>query len=47
MLQQPNEHDETTFVDQSSYAFKTANGTLFDPVMCKSLDAPLQNGLLC
>ena len=30
-----------------SHAFKTAKITVFDPMMCKSPDAPLQNELLC
>jgi len=30
-----------------SHAFKTAKITVFDPTLCKTPDAPLQNELLC
>jgi len=30
-----------------NHAFETAKITVFDPVVCKTPDAPLQNELLC
>jgi len=38
---------KTQYKGDISHAFKTAKITVFDPTVCKTPDAPLQNELLC
>ena len=40
-------HFTTQCESNISHAFKTAKITVFDPMMCKSPDVPLQDELLC